>query len=240
MSGNVPFRSGVPVQRQVDSRWIEEAACDASLAGCPPEMRSLAKAIVLALKEHRPAVILPPQNFMPFHNEPFLAEDRAVIIPAGNTDAAITTATAAASNAEHIRQITDTSPGWKQLANFKVPYGHIAVLSKWGAQPDPLGFDFIDAAFKTTCVQFQLEIQSGTSMLPTSLQGVANGSVCSPFQSAYLIPEDMTIAVAAVNNDPDTYHFVDSFLSGYLVPVTKINDTYGALLEGTPQPKRVR
>lgn len=231
-------RNGLPPGffRQVSDRPIEDMTCDPHAPSeVLPYMEQFGQALAYALKQFRPVVTLPPQNFLPYKGQPFFVEDRCTLIPRGNTSAAIGTATTTAAAAEHVRAITEVSSAPKTLASYKVPKGTIAVIRQWIGQPDELGYDLIDVTNGIAAVQIVLRINGQPIIWPNSPRGLS-GSLDVPYEVGFVAPEDSVISVTAVNNDTATFHFIDSYIQGYVIPSNHIAEMFDSLLEGNPQP----
>lgn len=234
MGGNA---SGLPdwFRGEQEARHIGQHAdrrTDWSLPCDDPGVRGVALAFAQALRESRPVVTLPPHIYIPFRGRPWNVEDRRIL---DGTDGNAATGAEEAGIAEGLPVVVETTD-FSDLASFTVPSGFVAVLKKIAFDTDDLGWFAPEAvggtAMGLAAVRFRLSLGNDLTLLPPPGASFGlQGTMERPIEVAYIVPERMTIAVQGISSDTVIWHLVESYLEGYLVPTSEINDAYSSLLD---------
>lgn len=191
-----------------------------------PAMLSVARTLACAIRDARPVITMPPHLFMPWRAQPFLLESRFILN--GSATQAVVDGAAAAASANGVPQVTEVG-GFNRQAQFVVPGGTIAIVRQWGAQTDDGGY-FIEDGNSDPVVQFRLHLGEENVIFPPSLLGNV-GTLDRPFEVSYAVPASTPISVDAQSTDANMWHWVETFVSGYLVQTNDINETLNSLLD---------
>lgn len=191
-----------------------------------PSHKALAREIAKSIRDVRPIVTLPPNTFMPWRGVPFLVETRFIIDQTSNIT--INGGSTNAGNAEGLTVFQESAQfDTTNAGKLTVPSGMIAVIRKWGAQTDDLGY-WHDAS--GPLVQFILSMGGDQSQFPIGLEG-NTGKLDRPFEVSHVVPQSLVIAVKAQSRDTTMWHLVETFMSGYLIRHDDINETLTSLGE---------
>lgn len=203
-----------------------------------PVGRAFARAFACTLKRVRLNVNLPPNIFQPDHATPFVVEDKCILVsqnPAVTSanQALIGTAATAAGQADQCRVVSETSTGFKRMASFVVPPNHVAIVRTWAFQTDPLGYDILTTTVGSiqTAVQVKLTLEKGRTLQDPSQLGFV-GNFDTPFDVSFVIGPNSRVSVDAFNNDPVTWHLIESYIKGYVIPTNMANEELSGISEG--------
>jgi len=195
-----------------------------------PQTKAFLYAASCAIREARPVVTLPPQNFIPFHAQPWFVENRVILN--GSLDPLVDVGAVEAASADGLGTPISEVGGFATIILFNVPRGYMGFLKKWGADSDEGGY-FLNNALTppTPFVQHSLTISDGKTIISPALRGV-HGTTEMPFQDEimYLVPEDHQIEIRSMSTDPSMWHLIEAFMLGYIVETNKISEMLGDLL----------
>lgn len=199
-----------------------------------PQTLAIARTIACAVRDARPSVTLPPHLFMPWRSQNFFCETRFILN--GSSDADVDLGAAEAANAEGIQVVTEsaafvTVPGVQPAVmsggTILVPQGKVAVVKRWAAQTDDGGY-FQDPDTLVPVVQFSMAVDGNFQIFSPGLLG-NRGTLDSPFEVSYVVPEGQTIAILAKSTDQDAWHLIETWFDGYFIEVQDINETLRAI-----------
>lgn len=195
---------------------------------CPdPGAQAFARMLACAIREARPVITLPPHVSPPWRAQPFVIENRGIID--GSNDATVALGASSAADAEGLTATSETSD-YSDFASFTVPNGTVAVLKHWAAECD-LGGYFVDGT-GFPVVRFRLAVNGQPTIVPASVG--LKGALDDPYDVSYVLRQLQTFSVQARSVDTASWHLIQTYLSGYIVPVSELGDEITKLLEKCP------